>query len=218
MELSHWDLRKDLSLLEASCLAAGIDPGMHPSLDDERRARVRFLCNELTGAYRRAFVHARDTCPQPPSWRAADLPSQELKMYCVGPECELPMDWEDSNFGLKPSDQSFDRGTLAAWFAQSGFTPNYRFVRVDCTPERLDQDTPIGKKERETFLIIIAALLKHAEVDWNRPDKAARVIQRMAEELGLKIGDSTIEEKLKLIPAAIKNPKRRSEAAALIVN
>ncbi|MBA3590634.1 hypothetical protein [Methylibium sp.] len=64
-------------------------------------------------------------------------------------------------------------------------------------------DTPIGTRERNTLLSIIATLAKEAGIALDQPSKAAESIANAAQLQGLTIARRTIEEKLKLIPDAI---------------
>jgi hypothetical protein len=61
-------------------------------------------------------------------------------------------------------------------------------------------ERPLGRKERATLLVIIAALAKLAKVDIAKPSKAAAAIEGEAARMGIRVGGRTIEEKLKLIP------------------
>lgn len=64
-------------------------------------------------------------------------------------------------------------------------------------------ENPLGTKERNTLLTIIAALCKEAKLDHTKPAKTAGLIQSTADGMGLSIGESTIEGHLKKIPDAL---------------
>lgn len=67
------------------------------------------------------------------------------------------------------------------------------------------EDTkPLGTKERNTLLVLIAVLSKEASIDITRPAKAAGLIQSLADKRGIGIGESTIEGVLKRIPSAVE--------------
>lgn len=72
-------------------------------------------------------------------------------------------------------------------------------------------DKPLETKERTTLLIIIAALANKLEIHISKHTKAAEQISRLAEEVGVIISVSTIENKLKLIPDAIERRKKVGE-------
>lgn len=69
-------------------------------------------------------------------------------------------------------------------------------------------DTGLSTKERNTFLAIIGVLCKDSKIDYTRPAAAAAAIRHMAELQGVKIGETTIENKLKLVPDVIAQKSR----------
>lgn len=78
-------------------------------------------------------------------------------------------------------------------------------IRV-ALPESVNaiDETPIGTKERNVLLCIIAALSQEAKIDLKKPSKAAAVIHDMVTKIGLSIGESTIEGHIKKIPDALE--------------
>lgn len=62
---------------------------------------------------------------------------------------------------------------------------------------------PLLSRERDTLLVIIAALCKDAGYDYTKHAKTAGLIQSTATKMGLAIGESTIEGHLKKIPDAL---------------
>lgn len=65
------------------------------------------------------------------------------------------------------------------------------------------EQKPLGARERDTLLTIIAALCKEAGIDYSKPAKAAGMIQSTAAKMGVSIGETTIEGHLKKIPDAL---------------
>ena len=65
-------------------------------------------------------------------------------------------------------------------------------------------DKPLGNRERETLLTIIAALCKEAKLDYTKHAKTAGLIQGTAASMGLSIGETTIEGHLKKISIVLK--------------
>lgn len=63
----------------------------------------------------------------------------------------------------------------------------------------------LTNKERETLLIIIAALAKEAKIDIAKISKAGDLIANMTQLIGAPIGATTIETHLKKINQAIAN-------------
>lgn len=68
----------------------------------------------------------------------------------------------------------------------------------------LNKDTLNGS-ERETLLIIIAALAKEYKVDIQKTSKAGELIARLTQQLGANVGATTIETHIKKIPQALQN-------------
>jgi len=66
-------------------------------------------------------------------------------------------------------------------------------------------DKPLSNTERETLLVIIAALAKEAKVDIAKISKAGDLIANMTQLIGAPIGATTIETHLKKINQAIVN-------------
>ncbi len=66
-------------------------------------------------------------------------------------------------------------------------------------------DKPLKDNERETLLVIIAALAKEARVDINKVSKAGDLIASMTQQLGANVGATTIETHIKKIPQALQN-------------
>lgn len=64
-------------------------------------------------------------------------------------------------------------------------------------------DKPLSNRERDTLLTIIAVLCKEAGYDYNRHAKTAGNIHGTAAEMGISIGESTVESHLKRIPNAL---------------
>ena len=65
------------------------------------------------------------------------------------------------------------------------------------------EEKPLGTRERDTLLTIIAALCKEAKIDYLKPAKAAGFIQSTAALMQVSIGETTIEGHLKKIPDAL---------------
>jgi hypothetical protein len=64
-------------------------------------------------------------------------------------------------------------------------------------------ELPLATRERNTLLTTIAVLCKEASIDYSKPAKAAGMIQSTAAQMGVNIGESTIEGHLKKIPDAL---------------
>lgn len=69
-------------------------------------------------------------------------------------------------------------------------------------PHRVEK--PIGTRERDTLLTIIAVACREAKLDYSKPSKTAALIQDSAAKLGIAIGETTVEGHLKKIPEALR--------------
>jgi hypothetical protein len=65
-------------------------------------------------------------------------------------------------------------------------------------------EKPLGKRERDTLLVIIAALAKMAAVDVTKPSKAAVAIERQTIDMRAPVAVRTIENHLNDITAALE--------------
>ncbi len=63
---------------------------------------------------------------------------------------------------------------------------------------------PLAKRERNSLLAIIAVLCTMADVDYTKHAKSAGIILNKAAEMGVAIGETTIEGHLKKIPEALE--------------
>jgi hypothetical protein len=79
------------------------------------------------------------------------------------------------------------------------------FERLLAEPEKKDLDRPLGTRERRNLLLTVAAACKFAELDWNTPDKTARILLEKTELLGVKLGLQTVKNYLHEIPAVIEH-------------
>lgn len=66
-----------------------------------------------------------------------------------------------------------------------------------------DRERPVETRERNTLLSIIGVLCKEAGHDFNKPAKAAANIQSTAAQMGVSLGESTIEGHLKKVADAL---------------
>ena len=72
---------------------------------------------------------------------------------------------------------------------------------IENAPEQTEK--PLGNRERDTLLAIIAVLCKEAKLDYSKSAKTAGSIQRLADDMNISIGETTIEGHLKKIPNAL---------------
>jgi hypothetical protein len=62
----------------------------------------------------------------------------------------------------------------------------------------------LSTRERNTLLALIGVLCEEAKIDYRKPSAAANAILSRCAASGVKLGETTIEEKLKLVPAAME--------------
>lgn len=74
-------------------------------------------------------------------------------------------------------------------------------------PDKTDE-LPLNTRERNVLLSIIAVLCNRSKYDYTRAAKIAGIIKDDAEEMGIYIGESTIEGHLKKIPDALSSRMR----------
>lgn len=72
---------------------------------------------------------------------------------------------------------------------------------------KLDEPTekPLGKRERDTLLVIIAALAKLAKMDVSKPSNAAKKIESQTLLMGARVAERTILDHLNRIPEAMED-------------
>lgn len=62
----------------------------------------------------------------------------------------------------------------------------------------------LGRRERDSLLVIIAALAKLARIDVSKPSSAATSIESQTELMGARVAARTIENHLRRIPEALE--------------
>lgn len=72
------------------------------------------------------------------------------------------------------------------------------------TVNGLGTEKPLGKRERETLLSVIAILCKEAKLDYKTAAKTAVFIRDAGEKMGISVGETTIEQHLKKIQNAVE--------------
>ncbi len=77
-------------------------------------------------------------------------------------------------------------------------------ARIQNTKPHADEGNKLGSKERNTLLILIAALCRQARVDYKQRGISA-AIQKMTEEIGAPVTDDTINRVLKQIESALES-------------
>ena len=132
-----------------------------------------------------------------------ELKQDDLRLF------EMP---ENESIELGEAYKSDDRGLWEIEFDPLVKTARSDLVMLTTEIERIQQsggidtkasDKPVSTRERNTLLIIIAALCKDAGYDHTKHAKTAGLILSTAVKMGVSIGETTIEGHLKKIPDAL---------------
>lgn len=78
-------------------------------------------------------------------------------------------------------------------------------IQQEGRTDQLPIEKFLGNRERDSLLTIIAVLCKEAKLDTAKHAKTAGLIQGAAAQMGVSIGETTIENHLKKIPDALSN-------------
>ncbi|WP_295586870.1 hypothetical protein [uncultured Lamprocystis sp.] len=108
-------------------------------------------------------------------------------------------------------DKMVDRNALRSLAIESNKRPPFLFPedRQGDSAEEDAQGKSLGKRERTTFLIIVAALCDIANFDLSQGHKVAGAIANQTSLNGVPIDSGGIAEKLKEIPKAIESKKKQ---------
>lgn len=105
------------------------------------------------------------------------------------------------------SETTLDKEKLVQ-IIEENFQLRWEATQTKIENETISPEKPITNRERNTFLIIIAALAKAAKIDINKPGKAGDNISNAILELGIEVDHYTIEKKLKEIPDALERRQK----------
>lgn len=72
-------------------------------------------------------------------------------------------------------------------------------------PASAEDEKPLGRRERNTLLTMVAAMSKALGIDLSQPSKAAVAIEDLTTKIGARVAARTIENHLKRIPEAIES-------------
>jgi hypothetical protein len=77
--------------------------------------------------------------------------------------------------------------------------------------DELDQKAkkPLEQRERDTLLVIIAALAKLAKIDVKKPAAAGATIESEADRLGVEVSSRSIQDHLNRIPEALERRRKK---------
>jgi hypothetical protein len=219
MKLSRFDSRKYFSGKEIACLIRGQDPTefessnrfeyeitLVNSASDDGVAHVNYaksigdpanyigtalFSNQLLVFFKRKNINVKLADSDQQSHQNFELQSFKIDF----------MKWQlsaDSHF----NNLTFDRNEIARWIDSCNIDSEYYF---GCAVKVISEiDKPLGTRERNTLLIIIAALCEEAKLNYKTAAKTAVLIRSMTDQVDARIGESTIEGHLKKIPDALE--------------
>lgn len=153
---------------------------------EERGLTKGEVCEEYDNCEFSIFSHAYDN--------ADDLRKFYEAPFCVGEYA----DWIEARpFGSDVPTGEYDK-----------IIRENIYLKMGLPLERSVDERPMQSRERSTLLSIIAALCHVADYDYTKPAKTAGLIQQAADSLGLSIGETTIEGKLKAIPKVVESRRK----------
>jgi hypothetical protein len=95
-------------------------------------------------------------------------------------------------------DEKFSRTELCRWLSDNHYQTDYTF-----SSKAPKDDKPVTTNERNTLLVLIAALCAKAEIDPKGRGAASQLVRLASLETGVQLDDGTVLSKLKQIPDAI---------------
>lgn len=195
-DLSHWDFQDEFELSEVAALIAGVEPTYGKKKLGEAGGTPAPISKRVMEAALAAYMCQKKQKPVP----ADCLQSNMLKVF----DEKKGLIATIADMALGSDDVVVQRGEVARWLDAIGLQSKYVFEReakAQATDELMNM--PISTRERNTLLTIIAALCKEAKIPYDKPAKAAGMIQSTAATMGVSIGETTIENHLKKIPDAL---------------
>jgi hypothetical protein len=216
VDMSHWDFADEFSAKEAASLILGVDPKI-----DGEAIRAKPIFDKLRSSYQSAWGYWHTRCDGEFEFNEEvtlpDTAIQSVEMlHYVGMFVQPGLTeerkesfcrwlgWKTSEDGVGSGfgHSTYSRQELNRWLRALGLKSAYQFVTSEAV-HQIATDVPLGKRERDTLLTIIAALCKEAGININTPSKAGDLIQSLTDDLGAPVAKRTIEEHLKKIPDAL---------------
>lgn len=191
-DIALYRRRSRLNFYEAACLARGFDP-----------ERFNGLCLSLID---REIM--RDLIERGGAGAVAEYltSAREIIMGNVGETITDLMKMTGSSL----MQTSMPTPALAEMLEDLGLP--LPFAPAQDKPKRAktgkNLEAALSTRERQTLLIIIAALCKEAGIDPSRPQAAGATIEALTECIGARVDQETIARKLKLIDEALESRTR----------
>ena len=202
IDLSHWNSATDFTGEEAAALAVGLDPAQ---LEYQRTTskplyeRMELYYNEAKRLYQEEVQQGDG----PPLMEKSEvLESVDLQRLSIDEDPEdgaYFLRWFRDKKLSGFETQKFSRHEVARWLSAIGVPTIYPF---DLASKGVNK--PLVNLERNTLLIIIAALCHDLGYDYKKAAKTAAVICGTVHGMvNNPLGETTIEGHLKKIPEAL---------------
>lgn len=183
--MRNWNPLDIVDEVQAAQIWLGLDPATPPPFDPETEPTKSVLV--LTQLFKNAVSAGQLKCCR------KEVTGENVVETTIGPKI------------IKTVSHYFSLQDLANFATERGETPE--FVEALQRPKRPiyteGENKPFSTTEKTTLLVVIAAMCKHAEIDYSERGSAQR-IREMTEELGASVTDDTIRKILAKIPDAME--------------
>jgi hypothetical protein len=149
---------------------------------------------------------------------SVDLQCLEGPIVCRedGMHCQLQSHFSDNEFAdpknlMKPRNHPanyYPAGRLPADSVLVVKTSALHDLEARQSEPDPKAERPLKQRERDTLLVIIAALAELPKIDVKKPSKAAGAIESETVRMGARVAARTIEDHLKRIPDALERCKQ----------
>lgn len=206
IDLSHWNSATDFTGEEAAALAVGLDPAQL----EYQRTTSKPLYERMERHYneaKRLYEEESQQGDGPPLMDKSEvLESVDLHRLSIDEDPEdgaYFLRWFRDKKLSGFETQKFSRHEVARWLSAIGVPTIYHF-NLGSKGANAQVEKPLGNSERNTLLIIIAALCNDLGYDYKKAAKTAAVICGAVHGMVDKpLGETTIEGYLKKIPEAL---------------
>lgn len=140
------------------------------------------------------------------AWMAKHYPDQKPKFLFDEIERNTHAMYNAETFQALQAERDAAKATIEVarqWAERKVEELNSVRAERDALAAQVKETDPLDTRERNSLLSIIAALCKEAKIPYDKPAKAAGMIQSTAATMGVSIGETTIEGHLKKIPDAM---------------
>ena len=139
-------------------------------------------------------------------WMAKHYPEQKPKFLFDEIERNTHAMYNAETFKALQAERDAAKATIEVarqWGDRTVEELNSVRVERDALAMQVKEIDPLDPRERNTLLIIIAALAKEAKINIDSPGKAALFIEGLTDSMGAHASKRAIEDHLKTIPDAL---------------